>query len=176
MLSARPRDFVEPVLESWKDINISLMNTSDFSVSYQNTACLQLTFKGRLFAVYQHVIRQILSKTNDISHVVILEDDAKLLDKMAFLSELKWAVENNQEYYSFMRSATSGCLYSHGAVAQVFGKSFLQEILEADNATSCRLPIDMYIAKRGPWFETQRNIIQHIGKRYIVEKKGHERV
>lgn len=107
------------------------------------------------------------------THVVVLEDDVKLLARDALLSELEWAVMHDLDYYSFFRNTNNTCIYNFGAVAQVMSRRLVQTILEAGNDSFCRLPLDMFVAQQGPWYVTQRDLVQHVGKR--VQIQGHRR-
>lgn len=166
MISARPRGQVQPILKTWQaSFQIELVATHNVSSTYRNTKCLELTFKSRLFAVYQHILAWALRMNPDASHFVIIEDDTRLLDGLGLLDELQWAVGQNLDYYSFHSTNSKSCLYEWGTQAQVFSRLLMRRILDVDDTTFCRLPIDMYIAQQGPWYVTQRPLVQHVGKR-----------
>ena len=165
MISARPRDQVQPILDTWNNDNtfrVQLVSTHNVSQSYRNTHCQHETFKARLFAVYQHVFRQALHDFPGRDYFVTIEDDVKLLDATSLAAELKWAVAEGVDYFSFYKNGPS-CFYRFGTVAQVLSANLMRQIVEAE--PECRLPIDMYIAQRGPFFVTQRPLVQHVGKR-----------
>jgi len=173
MISARPKEQVDPILLTWTKAGfpVQLFNTSDFSRTYENTRCLQLTFKSRLFAVYQHVLETILqrskndSSTHQSEFLVTIEDDVKLLDAARFRAELQHAYQQRYDYYSFTKNHDRGCIYEFGTPAQLWGPGVIQSVLNAPTGSFCRLPIDMYVATLGPWFVTRRRLVQHVGKR-----------
>jgi GR25 family glycosyltransferase involved in LPS biosynthesis len=57
------------------------------------------------------------------------------------------------------------CVYQFSTTAQVFGRRLAQQIIDADTDSFCRLPIDMYIARAGPWYSTVHAVTRHVGKR-----------
>jgi hypothetical protein len=57
------------------------------------------------------------------------------------------------------------CVYQFSTTAQVFSRRLAQQIIDADTDSFCRLPIDMYIARAGPWYSTVHAVTRHVGKR-----------
>lgn len=173
MISARPKEEVEPVWQSWtqQGIPVHLVKTHDWSVAFVNTqeGCQRRkSFGSRLFAIYQRVLREYLLLNYTASHVVVLEDDAVLVNgtSQAFLQELAWVVSTNLDYYSFYSVDNTSCVYNFGTQAQVFSKHFAERIVhEVDRESFCRLPIDMWIAKQGPWYVTRQKLVEHVGTR-----------
>jgi hypothetical protein len=178
MISARPWEDVAPIFQSWKLFfhNITLFPTRKFSVHYTNQRCRKSSWKSRLFAVYQHVLSQSLLKDYPTeSYVVIVEDDVRLLDGLEMKHELSWAARQQLEFYSFRATSLSSlsrsrsCLYEFGMTAVLLSRKLVMKvILGANDDTFCRLPIDMAIARDGPWYVTTQSLTQHIGNRTHV--------
>jgi hypothetical protein len=167
MISARPYELVAPVRRTWTDAHFPMIvfNTTAMSRDYVNTRCANNneTFKSRLFGIYQQVLATYVAENE---YIVTVEDDVRLLDGETLRHELQLAVERQYQYYSFTRNApTPTCLYRFGTTAQLWSRSMVQKILNVDDDTYCRLPIDMYIAQQGPWYVTQRPLVQHVGQR-----------
>jgi len=169
MISARPPEQVQPILDSWQQggMNVTLFSTKKVSEDYTNTKCQQYTWASRLFAVYQLVFDRTLSQYPSSAHFVLLEDDVLLLDPKGLRAEVHWAVRQNLDYYSLFATDESkkACVYNYGAVAQVMSRSMMERLLSVDTDRFCRLPIDMYIAQQGPWYVTRRSLVKHVGKR-----------
>ena len=81
-------------------------------------------------------------------------------------SETCSARENNLQFFSFYRPKSQGksCVYEHGTVAFYISREMMEQLEKVDKRVYCRLPIDMYIAARGPWFSTTQDIVDHTGK------------
>jgi hypothetical protein len=90
--------------------------------------------------------------------------------------ELRLAIERYHfEYYSFTKNHPAAadnednhqhCLYRFGTTAQLWSQKMMRKVIyDVDDDTYCRLPIDMYIAQQGPWYVTQRQLVQHVGTR-----------
>ena len=195
MISARPMEQVQPIWDNWTRLNVStphhqlaftnmtLIRTDQISLTIQHTVktglckrqqqALPLSFHTRLFWVYQHVLQDIVLpylQQKHYEYMVLIEDDVLLLDPLGLQAEVAWAVQHKVDYYSLFRTSTfSSCLYEHGTPAQVMSVSMIQRIIALQTKITCRLPIDMWIAQQGPWFVTQRPLIQHVGKRYFVK-------
>jgi hypothetical protein len=171
MISARPPAQVQPVFQSWnKHVpNINLVSTINISRSYRNTRCQKHTWASQLFAVYQDVFSRLLEEYPEQQHFVTVEDDTVLLNATRLLQELDWAVRHSVGYYSFM-SSSSSCVYKYGTTAQLISRRLMEAVLTADTDSFCRLPIDMFIARAGPWYVTTKRITKHIGKRLRIQK------
>ena len=169
MISARPMIQVVKVLNSWtkEGFLVKIQSTLNISRNFQDDRCpLKNQWAVRLFSVYHQVFREALQNYPSNSHFVFLEDDARLDDGVGLREELTYAIDQNLDYYSFFYHGNDSCLYSSGTVSQVISREMIEKLLQIDTKSFCRLPIDMYIAKIGPWFETQRQLVTHIGKRY----------
>jgi hypothetical protein len=193
MISARPYHLVAPVLQTWTDanFNLQLFNTTALSrAAYHNdTRChgrrvfnhqggggsslLSLSFKSRLFGIYQRVLEQYV---NTYDYIVTVEDDVRLVNGDGLRHELRLAIERYHfEYYSFTKNHPAAadnednhqhCLYRFGTTAQLWSQKMMRKVIyDVDDDTYCRLPIDMYIAQQGPWYVTQRQLVQHVGTR-----------
>jgi hypothetical protein len=193
MISARPAAQVQPVLESWSQqagagvpdhIHMKLISTHNFSSTYQNTRCRvqRYSWASQLFAIYQDVFTRLLNDYPDDSYFVTVEDDTVLLNVTRLFQELNWAVRHNVGYYSFTStslaaasaSSSPSCIYQYGATAQLISRKLMLSIINADDDSFCRLPIDMFIARAGPWYVTTKPITKHIGKRLHISKEhGH---
>jgi hypothetical protein len=185
MISARPYELVAPVWRTWTDAHFKMIvvNTTAMSRNYVNTRCPKETFKSRLFGIYQQVLAPYVADGGPYNnhyneYLVTVEDDARLLDNGDTLRhELQLAVERHYQYYSFSRnsspttnastSTSTTCWYRFGTQAQLWSRRMIQKILTVDDDTYCRLPIDMYIAQQGPWYVTQRPLVQHVGQRLM---------
>jgi hypothetical protein len=168
MISARPKDHVDPALATWQShFNVTLISTSVFSETFRNTRCRTASWKSRLFAVYEHVFAELLSEYPDQSHFCILEDDVHLRDERRFRQDLQWALVHKVDYYSFFPTALdyNTCIYDHGTVAQLISRDLMRQVVDVDTDSFCRLPIDMFIARRGPWYVTTMPLTEHIGTR-----------
>jgi hypothetical protein len=180
MISARPPAQVQPVFQSWSNSvpNIQLVSTLNISRTYQNTRChiQRHSWASRLFAVYQDVFRRLLEEYPDSQHFVTIEDDVVLLNATRLYQELHWAVRHNVGYYSFtstsLASSSPSCIYEYGATAQLISRRLMSSIINADDDSFCRLPIDMFIARAGPWYVTTKRITKHIGKRLNIQKSN----
>jgi len=134
-------------------------------------------------------------------YLVTVEDDVILIDPQRFRQELYWAIQQQVGYYSFYnprieairKSAIRGknissiskysdnysdgeCIYESGAVAQIWSRHLLEQVVQASNDTYCRLPIDMFVAQQGPWYVTQHRLVKHIGQRVQYKKKKKKKV
>jgi hypothetical protein len=174
MISARPIIHVEKVLNSWtqEGFAVKLMSTLNISRNFQDTRCpLKNQWAVRLFYVYQQVFREALQSYPINTHFVFLEDDAMLEDGVGLREELAFAIDKKLDYYSFYKNGKDSCLYTAGTVSQVISRKMMQSLLQVGTKSFCRLPIDMCIAKVGPWFVTQRRLVKHIGKRYTLSRR-----
>jgi hypothetical protein len=190
MISARPAAQVQPVLESWSQHGVShiqLISTLNMSRTYQNTRCRiqrHISWASRLFAVYQDVFRRLLEEYPNESHFVTVEDDTVLLNATRLYQELNWAVAHNVGYYSFTSTylastssdsdshSSPSCIYQYLTTAQLISRRLMLSIIHADDDSFCRLPIDMFIARAGPWYVTTKNITKHIGTRLNIKKNN----
>jgi hypothetical protein len=195
MISARPTAQVQPVFQSWSKCipSIQLVSTLHISRTYQNTRChiQRHSWASRLFAVYQDVFRRLLQEYPDQQHFVTIEDDTVLLNATRLYQELHWAVTHNVGYYSFTStslassdsdsdvtssssssSPSPSCIYEYGATAQLISRRLMQSVVAADDDSFCRLPIDMFIARAGPWYVTTERITKHIGKRLKIQQSS----
>jgi hypothetical protein len=180
MISARPAAQVQPVFQSWiKHVpNINLVSTINISRTYRNTRCQTHTWASQLFAVYQDVFSRLLEEYPEQQYFVTVEDDTVLLNATRLYQELDWAVRYNVGYYSFtstslapdLSSLSSLCVYKYGATAQLISRRLMEAVLTADTDSFCRLPIDMFIARAGPWYVTTKRITKHIGKRLRIQR------
>jgi hypothetical protein len=174
MISARPYNQVDYVLHSWTDagLPVQLVNTTEWSLSYVNTKCRRQTFGSRLFAVYQRLLQEVLlfNRTMESSHVVVLEDDTLLKDADGLRREINWAISHNVDYYSLYATPNSeSCIYSYGTNAQVMSRRFAARLVQdVDPISFCRLPIDIWISTHGPFYVTERQLVEHVGKRFHV--------
>lgn len=182
MISARSKDLVDLILASWQQpqqspytpFKVHVFDTHNISRTYQNMRCQKEAFKLRLFAVYQHAMKWMLQEWPRQSHFVMVEDDVKLLDPQGLRAELQWALHNDVGYYSFFAAGSqspSSCLYNFGAHAQVFSRRIMEQVLEADTDSFCRIPIDMFVARLGPWYVTKHPLVQHVGKRLTSTRR-----
>jgi hypothetical protein len=141
------------------------------------------SFAARLFAVYQHVLAQLLREYPIQQHFVVVEDDTVLLNATRLCQELHWAVmqHNDVGYYSLRRATpttdlvsvssssvqetttSSSCVYQYSTTAHVMSRRLMEQIVHADTDSACRLPIDMFVARAGPWHVTVHPITQHVG-------------
>lgn len=186
MISARPFSQVASVLSSWTEqgFNVELVNTTEWSTNHAKAeaveSCQRPSFGARLFSVYRRALSERFlsnaSTTARYTHAVLLEDDARLVDGTALRRELGWAVSHNVDYYSFFavgsddNDATTApirsCVYDHGTVAQVLSRRFAERLVHhVDRKSLCRLPIDLWIAKHGPWYVTRQKLVEHVGTR-----------
>mmetsp|Transcript_29991 Transcript_29991/g.49520 ORF Transcript_29991/g.49520 Transcript_29991/m.49520 type:complete len:268 (-) Transcript_29991:325-1128(-) len=173
MISARPEEEVDPILQSWTNVTegnnftINIFNTYNMSRDYRNRKCRVSSWKSRLFGIYQAFFRQFLQDHPSLPYVVSIEDDVILMDPQGFRREVEWAVAQNIDFYSLKQNQKDTCLYTFGTVAQLFSRAMLLRLLnDVSNDTYCRLPIDMCIAQQGPWYVTQRPLVRHVGTRY----------
>jgi hypothetical protein len=177
MISARSPEKVQPVYDSWKHaMHITLVSTLNISRAYRNTRCQTHTWASQLFAVYQDVFTRLLDQYPDAQHFVTVEDDTVLLNATRLYQELDWAVAHNVGYYSFTSTSTStttpaSCIYQYYTTAQLISRRLMRQVATADNDSFCRLPIDMFIARAGPWYVTTKPVTKHIGKRLKIQKK-----
>jgi hypothetical protein len=181
MIGARPATQVQPVFQSWSKHgvpHIQLVSTLNTSQTYRNTRCQRHTWSSQLFAVYQDVFSRLLEEYPATQHFVTVEDDTVLLNATRLYQELDWAVRHNVGYYSFTPFPTSiaaelsssSCVYDHSTTAQLISRRIMQSVLDADADSFCRLPIDMFIARAGPWYVTTKRITEHVGKRLTIQK------
>jgi hypothetical protein len=189
MISARPYHLVAPVLQTWTDanFNLQLFNTTALSraadtndtrchghrvIKNQGEGAAAASFKSRLFGIYQRVLEQYAT----YDYIVTVEDDVRLIDGDGLRHELRLAVMRYHfEYYSFTKNHPDAadddndnqhCLYRFGTTAQLWSQKMMHKVIhDVDDDTYCRLPIDMYIAQQGPWYVTQRQLVQHVGTR-----------
>lgn len=177
MISARPREKVEPIVQSWMafvqplSLKLTVFSTRNISDIYVNKRCHHWTWSSRLFAVYHHVMEWALLNSTS-TFFVFLEDDVVLRMPIAFGSELQWAIHQELDYYSFFRTPPvpkkrnrTSCLYQWGTQAQLISRKMINRILRVNDDRFCRLPIDMYLAQQGPWYVTQRQLVEHVGIR-----------
>ena len=118
-----------------------------------------------LFAVCQYLFKRLLSTFPEESHFLIIEDDVILTDGVNFRRELVWAVNHDVDFYSFQPTKSKSCVYQYGTNALIVSRKVMLQIIHADVDTFCRLPVDMAIARAGPWHVTQKPLTKHIGKR-----------
>jgi hypothetical protein len=69
-------------------------------------------------------------------------------------------------------SRQRSCVYQFSTTAQVIGRRLAQQIVHADTDSFCRLPIDMYIARAGPWYSTVHAVTRHVGQRLSLVPKS----
>jgi len=134
--------------------------------------CRKLKWEHRLFAVYQSVFSGLLAAHPADRGFVFVEDDAVLTDPRAFSREVCRAHGLRLGFYSLYRSPlqrrggarpSSSCVYLHGTVAFYIDRSLMEKIAgERRRGMFCRFPIDMYISKSGPWYATERQIVEHL--------------
>lgn len=178
MISARPKELVDPILKTWTDagFHVQVFNTSKLSQEYVNTRCAASsgdnTFKSKLFFIYQEVFSFILSMKAEntdrdalFDFMVSIEDDTKLVDGPRFQQELSFALDQEYGYYSFTKNHNDGCIYRFGTPAQLWSRTMMEKVLQVEDDTFCRLPIDMFVAQQGPWYVTQHQLVQHVGTR-----------
>lgn len=166
MVSARPQQKVAVALSTWQQqFNVSVVQTRGFSESYVNERCRKNSWKSRLFAVYQYLFKRLLSTFPEESHFLIIEDDVILTDGVNLRRELVWAVNHDIDFYSFQPTKSKSCVYQYGTNALIVSRKVMLQIIHADVDTFCRLPVDMAIARAGPWHVTQKPLTKHIGKR-----------
>ena len=152
-------------------------------MEYRNLRCRRHTFASLVFAVYQHVFSKLLLDFPSQQYFVTVEDDTILLNATRFYVELRWAMKHNVGYYSFASVSASNaaasalllssspsisrrsCVYEYGTIAQLISRPLMLQVLNADTDSFCRLPIDMFIARAGPWYATVHPITKHIGSR-----------
>jgi len=177
MISARPREKVEPIVQSWMtfvqplSLTLTVFSTRNVSDIYVNKRCHHWTWSSRLFSVYHHVMEWALLNSTS-AFFIFLEDDVLLRMPVAFGSELQWAIHRKLDYYSFFRTPLvskkrnrTSCLYQWGTQAQLISRKMMNRILQVNDDRFCRLPIDMYVAQQGPWYVTQRQLVEHVGTR-----------
>jgi hypothetical protein len=166
MVSARSQQEVAAALSTWQQqFNVSVVQTRSFSKSYVNERCRKYSWKSRLFAVYQFIFKRLLSLHPEESHFVIIEDDVVLKDGVNLRRELVWAINHDIDFYSFQPTKSKSCVYHYGTNALIVSRKVMHQIIDADVDTFCRLPVDMAIARAGPWHVTRKPLTQHIGKR-----------
>lgn len=152
-----------------QDQNSSIADSS-LNQSQNRYLCRKIKWEHRLFAVYQSVFSNLLTNYPNDPGFVIVEDDALLRNPHAFVTEVSHAQKLRLEFYSLYRSSlqlngmgSSSCVYLHGTVAFYIQRSTMETIVnERRRGQFCRFPIDMYIAKLGPWYATQREIVGHL--------------
>ena len=168
MVSARPLDRRLAAYSSWLPYQVVFINTTAWSREFARTGeCSEESFPNRLFYVYKGVFRTVLADYDDEKDFIFVEDDVQLLDFDKLHSETCSARENNLQFFSFFRPKSQGksCVYEHGTVAFYISREMMEQLVEVDKRVYCRLPIDMYIAARGPWFSTRQDIVKHTGKK-----------
>jgi hypothetical protein len=78
----------------------------------------------------------------------------------------------NLETSSSSSSRQRSCVYQFSTTAQVISRRLAQQIVHADTDSFCRLPIDMYIARAGPWYSTVHAVTRHVGQRLSLVPKS----
>jgi hypothetical protein len=137
--------------------------------------------------MYQEVLNMTLIQHQQLEDgggdglrsIILLEDDALLLDPIGFLSELYVAMQLKLDYYSFFQTAQSSsipsCLYEWGTQSQLISTKLIKQFLDTTTNRFCRLPVDMWIAQTGPYYSTRRRLVQHVGKRLHAYSKKETR-
>lgn len=169
MLNARDKRPEDSVV-SWNNVSsLELYNTSKLTETYSVLPeCKTNTWRSRLFAIYRHVFRDILTRYPNESEFLIFEDDAILHDQRQMERETCMAITNKLDFYSFYTTPTQGeaCTYEYGTVGFFASRAFIQRLADVDQKSFCRLGIDIYIASIGPWFASVQSTIQHNAKRF----------
>lgn len=167
MISARPIEQRLKASDSWRNQDLIIFNTTTFEKSVFK--CPSITFSNKLFNIYLYVFASILERFPNQEDFIIVEDDAELVDEDKMRIESCVARQYQYIFYSFFRtkSQENSCIYQHGTVAFYVKRQFINTLLDSvDARTVCSIPIDMYIAMRGPWYATRNNIIKHNSKRF----------
>lgn len=175
MLSARQ----ENTFKSWSSFNssIELVDTRNISMSYKNHRCRSFEWRHRLFYVYQQVFLYALRKYPRESGFIFVEDDGLLLNRT--LLECEMCSIGTKDFYSFYQTSESApsCIYEFSTLAFFMSAAKMQDLINADSNAFCRLPIDMFIARDGPWYVSTRRIVRHLGtgkRLYNIVSETHQ--
>ncbi|DAZ94479.1 TPA: hypothetical protein N0F65_003413 [Lagenidium giganteum] len=173
MISARqPIDRLESNI-SWQafeqqhDHNrtVQMIDTKNLSAQLEPRVvaeCPDHAWAHRLFLIYQTVFEDVLKRFPQESDFVFLEDDALLVDASVFEFEVCRAQVEEHAFFSLYRaSRQDSCIYHSGTVAFYITKPVMEEVIRVGTATSCRLPIDIFLATNGPWYATAEDIVRH---------------
>jgi hypothetical protein len=144
------------------------VNTKNISDTYQNLECPEEKWENRLFFTIQVVLSQLLLNHPGVSGFVLMEDDVILEDPEGFHQEMCMAHFLKLDFYSFYRTKPQGtsCTYMSGTLAFYIRRNMMRKLIAPSDMDSyCRLGIDMYISKMGPWFATRKLLVSHNGNR-----------
>eukprot|EP01068_Selenidium_serpulae_P006043 Selendium_serpulae@DN4273_c0_g1_i1.p1 len=140
-------------------------------------------------------VNSIFSNFNPLHHVLLLQDDALLLDPTTLAAEVTHVLRQNDEqtfgFYSLLptggASAWTGerrglrrrrsCVYDYSAVAGLYSAQFLKQMgdrLETNDDAFCRYGFDINLAMMGPWYVTRNDVLKHVGTRLWVEAEAYE--
>ena len=167
MISARPIEQRLKPIYSWRNLDLMVFNTT--SLDKSAFKCSKITFSNKLFNIYLYVFASILETYPNQEDFIFVEDDAELVDGDKLKMESCVARQYQYMFYSLFRTQRQqdSCMYQHGTVAFYAKRQFINTLLDSvDARTVCSIPIDMYIAMRGPWYTTSKNIIIHNSKRF----------
>ena len=94
-----------------------------------------------------------------------MQDDVRLLNATAMRQEMcATAAVLQPEFFSFFRAPTTqGCFYAWGTQCFFISRDLMWRVADVSYKTSCRLPIDIYIASIGPWPVTAEMLVAHDG-------------
>ena len=136
--------------------------------------CHPFTWENRLFTIYRHVFAQALQEFPNEAAFVFVEDDVRLTDPDKLRRELCWQVEQevahhrSHYFFSFFRDRAGpehGCIYYYGTQAFLANRAMLEHLISLPPKTLCRMPIDLYIKKLGPWYVPDEQYVLHEGTR-----------
>ena len=170
MISGRPFEERVHAYNSWLAHGVEIIDTKELSLwLLTHTDCKRKTFGNRLFRIYQKVFTDIFKKYPTDKDFIFIEDDVLLIDFESLKAEACMARRRNLRFYSFFQpSAQQSCLYHHGTLAFYINRSFLKHLAtDVSKPELCRLPIDIYIAKHGPWYSTTKTIVKHNATRRL---------
>jgi hypothetical protein len=123
-------NFFLPILQAWtKHINVERVPRLDIGQSYENTRYSHSTFKRRLFYVYRQVLRRSL-ENHDTN--ITQSSSLKTLSNCWILPQMVWAGQSRLDYFSPFPTHPESCSYHHGTKVQVFSRTIIFHILEAE--------------------------------------------
>ena len=169
MLSARPKSRTARTRSSWRAFPLDVVDTLPLSYAQRSGGvCPEMKWQNVLFGVYQMVMRESLERHPNQQYFLFAEDDAFLEDSWLLKKDYCMAKRLGLRFYSFFKpkAQQDSCIYQHGTVAFMISRDFMEEIISVDTSISCRLPIDMYIVSRGPWYATVSSVVKHTSARF----------
>jgi hypothetical protein len=171
ILSGRAEIELDPVnAESWRSLEPTVKNTSALGQELNVVlGCQNTSWENRLFEIYRVVFQEVLAGAPEDAGFVFAEDDVKLINANALATHVCWwssrrrGVEGRTFYSLFRPESQPGadCWYVWGTQAFYASREFMEAIVQLSYRTSCRMPIDRYIASIGPWYVPQTSIVEH---------------